>query len=829
VYYKKLSIMTQTAIEGSTETAGLVRRIRAVRGLTQEGLARELGVSFATVNGWENGRHKPIPVLAEKLAEMAAEDRSPQPATEPALAAAAAPALAAVADSTASAAETTPASPADVSSRIASSGWPPDGRERRDFYHRPREFPPEVARWRVAMVERVRADRARYPLAAKAVKAALETARQEAETELSRAAEDQVTVETIRGLVDELVSAIREVGRIAAALHATPRLGNKTDPVDELVYIILSRKTREEAYQRAYDVLRARFPRWDDLLDATPEEVEALLSSGGLGEKKTSSLFGALRAVRERFGSCTMEPARNWTDEALEEFLVSLPELSRKSAYCVMMYAFGRQVLPVDTHVGRVLSRLDLYRDLGLRLEGLDHKQLQIALADLVPPNIRYSLHVNLLVHGREICRPQKPLCGECDLRGFCAHYRRGEVERVEAAGKPRIVDLFAGGGGLSEGFEQVGFDVALVVDADAIAMRTYRFNHPSVREDRVLCRDIRTFEPGEMRRLAGRRRIDVLIGAPPCQGFSHVGHRSKTSLTGYSVKDDARNYLYEYMVAAAIELKPKLFLMENVPGMKSARKGDLSFLDEAAQALEHEGFTTATWRLNAAAHGVPQDRLRYFLVAARGAPLPERPPEQYQDSLGRGFDEDALPPITFDEAVFDLPPRRADDGNVIDLWTSRDDPGSARYRRYLAKFGILSPSRLLFNHTVRYHNERDLELYGLLRPGEDSVHALERYKRADLMRYRADVFDDKYARLRGDRPCKTIVSHLAKDGNGYIHPSQVRSISFREAARIQSFRDDYVFCGSPSDQWVHLGNAVPPVMAAAIARSFLAALGRDQ
>ncbi|MEZ4294649.1 MAG: DNA (cytosine-5-)-methyltransferase [Polyangiaceae bacterium] len=503
--------------------------------------------------------------------------------------------------------------------------------------------------------------------------------------------------------------------------------------------------------------------------------------------------------------------------------------MGRKSAYCVMMYSFGRQVFPVDAHVGRVMSRLDLYRDLGLSLEGMGHKQLQVVLADLAPPSLRHSLHVNLLVHGREICRAQKPLCGECDLRGFCGYYRRGEVQRIEALERPRVVDLFCGGGGLSEGFHQSGFDVALAMDADPIAIRTYRFNHPSVREDRALCRDIRTLENGELRRLAGRRRVDVLIGAPPCQGFSHVGHRSKTSRTGYSVKDDERNYLYQHMVTAALELRPKLFLMENVPGMKSARKGDRSFLDDAARALEEQGFTTATWKLNAAAVGVPQDRVRYFLVAARGLPLPERPVEHYQDSLAKEFDPDALPPVTLDEAIFDLPARLAGGGDVVDLWPPREAPDSARYRRYLAKFGILSGSRLLLNHTVRYHNERDLELYALLRPGEDSVHALEKYGRADLMRYRADVFDDKYARLRGDRPCKTIVSHLAKDGNGYIHPAQVRSISFREAARVQSFRDDYAFCGSPSDQWVHLGNAVPPVMAAAIARTFLAALSKDK
>lgn len=92
-------------------------------------------------------------------------------------------------------------------------------------------------------------------------------------------------------------------------------------------------------------------------------------------------------------------------------------------------------------------------------------------------------------------------------------------------------------------------------------------------------------------------------------------------------------------------------------------------------------------------------------------------------------------------------------------------------------------------------------------------------------MTYRSDVFDDKYARLRGDKPCKTIVSHLAKDGNGYIHPSQTRSISIREAARVQSFHDEYMFCGAPTDQWVQLGNAVPPVLGEIIGRSFIAAL----
>jgi DNA (cytosine-5)-methyltransferase 1 len=262
---------------------------------------------------------------------------------------------------------------------------------------------------------------------------------------------------------------------------------------------------------------------------------------------------------------------------------------------------------------------------------------------------------------------------------------------------------------------------------------------------------------------------------------------------------------------------------------MHSARKENLSFLEVAARMLENKGrYRTTIWRLNASAFGVPQDRIRYFLVASRLGALPITPHEEYQDMHQREFDVDALPPVTLEEAIFDLPVRSAGSGGAVELWTPTEPASDPRSRRYLSKFALLRRSRLIFNHTVRYHNARDLELYALLRPGEDSIHALERYGRDDLMRYRRDVFDDKYARLRADRPSKTIVSHLAKDGNGYIHPKQVRSISIREAARLQSFHDEYPFCGSPSDQWIQVGNAVPPVLAETIAKSFLRLLQKE-
>jgi DNA (cytosine-5)-methyltransferase 1 len=684
------------------------------------------------------------------------------------------------------------------------SGWTPHPSERRDFLNRIRAFPPSVSAWRRRIIERIRTGKPPLPLTGK------------------------IDPEQASDLLDSGISYLREVARILALLYGTPDLGNKADPTDELVYILLARHTREGAYQQAFEALKRRFSSWDDLLDAPREEVERLVYSGGLSGKKTAALYAALSKLRETFGRCTLEPAREWPDERLEEFLCSLPEVQRKSAYCIMMYSFGREVFPADTHVGRVLSRLGPYRELGLDLQGLDHKQLQRILADLMPPPLRYSLHVNLVEHGRAVCRAPKPLCDRCELRPFCRYYRQQESARVMAAESPTVVDLFCGAGGSSEGFVRAGFKVLAAVDLDEMAIKTYRLNHSGVPDDRVLCQDIQTLPKGALRKLAGKQ-LDVLVGSPPCQGFSTAGFRSKKTRTGYRPESDERNHLWEWMVSAALELKPKLFLMENVLGMQTVKREETSFLEAVAHRLEQEGgYRTEVWRLNAAAFGVPQERIRCFLVASRLPLMPARPAQEYQDLRRPDLDLDALPAVGLAEAIFDLPPREAGSGVSVSAWESAVPPTDPQFRRYLSKFGMLRSPRILFQHTVRYHNPQDLELYALLRPGEDSIHLLEQHGRADLMRYRRDVFDDKYARLRGDRPCKTIVAHLAKDGNGYVHPTQVRSLSLREGARVQSFHDGFVFCGSPSDQWVQLGNAVPPVLAEAIARCFRRTLERS-
>jgi endonuclease III len=221
--------------------------------------------------------------------------------------------------------------------------------------------------------------------------------------------------------VDKLSADLVGIGARLAETYGTPDLGNKADSVDELVYIILARRTREGAYQAAYRALESGYASWEELAATPSDEIVEVLRFSGLANRKAQSLKLALGTLIDRFGRCTLEPTRSWTDDETMAFLCSLPEIGPKSAACVMVCSLDRPAFAVDAHVGRVLERMQVFRTVGIDLVGTDHKAKQLLLWDAVPPALRYTLHVNLLVHGRTTCMSQKPRCGSCAIAGSCA------------------------------------------------------------------------------------------------------------------------------------------------------------------------------------------------------------------------------------------------------------------------------------------------------------------------------------------------------------------------------------------------------------------------
>jgi endonuclease III len=205
--------------------------------------------------------------------------------------------------------------------------------------------------------------------------------------------------------------------RICAALerrYGSPRLNNKDDPLDELVFILLSQMTAGPSYERVFDRFKGTLGTWEALLSMSSEEVRVLIADAGLSSQKAPRLIAIAKRLHEDFGAVTLSPLQVADDTSAESYLTSLPGVGRKTAKCVMMYAMGREVLPVDTHVMRVATRLGLFPPNVLGGDVHDH------LEAVVRPAERYSFHVNAIAHGREICRARVPACKACPVSSSC-------------------------------------------------------------------------------------------------------------------------------------------------------------------------------------------------------------------------------------------------------------------------------------------------------------------------------------------------------------------------------------------------------------------------
>lgn len=221
-------------------------------------------------------------------------------------------------------------------------------------------------------------------------------------------------------LVELLEEQLREIDLLLRRCYGMPHHHNVSDPLAELLLIILSRKTPEVAYLRAFERLLDSVDSWDDIEVMNENDLLGMVEDGGLGGKKVVAIQEMLRLVRERDDTYSMDFAYELEDTELKSFLMSVPEVGPKSALCVMMYALERAAFPVDAHVGRTLMRMGVFELIGLDLAKLDHKQKQRYLERLVPPDLRYSLHVLGLSLGRDICGAGTPNCGSCSLPKFC-------------------------------------------------------------------------------------------------------------------------------------------------------------------------------------------------------------------------------------------------------------------------------------------------------------------------------------------------------------------------------------------------------------------------
>lgn len=378
--------------------------------------------------------------------------------------------------------------------------------------------------------------------------------------------------------------------------------------------------------------------------------------------------------------------------------------------------------------------------------------------------------------------------------------------EMVEAL---NFVDVFSAPGGLSLGFQMAGFRPLVAVDIDKHGVETLLYNFPKTK---VLLKDIRELDGRELLNRTGcSGGPDVIGGGPPCQGYSHVGRVKIASLVrgglwklqngNTRMIDDPRNLLYREFVRLVGECHPKFFVMENVAGMASYRDGEL--LKEVKDDFQHLGYNVDYKPFDAVDFGVPQHRKRIIFMGNRlGVPNP------FPDSRSSRGNSPSDDPVTVWQAIGDLPPIKAGKGCEV---MEYNKSAFHTYQEWARK-----GASNVFNHVARPHTDRDIRTFRSMRPGTKWKDLQQEYR--NMYGYREDIFTDKFKRLWKKKPSWTITAHLCKDGYVYIHPTQSRTITVREAARLQSFPDRFMFRGPRSSQFRQVGNAVPPLMAKAMA-----------
>ena len=349
------------------------------------------------------------------------------------------------------------------------------------------------------------------------------------------------------------------------------------------------------------------------------------------------------------------------------------------------------------------------------------------------------------------------------------------------------VIDLFSGVGGFSQGFAQASikgkssFELKLLVDNDPEAAYTLKRNRPSLP---FWVMDIAKINSKVLLQHGRIEDVDIVIGGPPCQGFSAAGKR---------LFDDPRNALLGVFVKIISELQPKAILMENVPNVFNGSHGQYG--DELLENLHKAGYIPVAKVLKAEDYGVPQKRRRVFIFGLRkdlGVTSPTLP-------------ESNMSTVSVEQAIGDLPALKAGEGQDPGKYAMDPQNEYQKMRR--------EKSNMLFNHVAPRHSKGLVDKISIIPEGggNKSLPAHSRFS--------DNYFSQAYARLHRDELAYTITGSFLNPGSGrFIHYRDVRALTIREAARFQSFDDDFVFHGSTSAQERHVGNAVPPLLAKVLA-----------
>lgn len=384
-----------------------------------------------------------------------------------------------------------------------------------------------------------------------------------------------------------------------------------------------------------------------------------------------------------------------------------------------------------------------------------------------------------------------------------------------------KSIDLFAGAGGLSCGLGMAGFKPILANELVEAHAHTYQKNHQNTQ---VVIGDVRRVCEENLKKMLGLKKgeLDLLAGGPPCQGFSvNAPIRSL---------DDERNQLFKDFLRVAAELLPKAILIENVPGIVSLGKGTV--VQQIYKELKSLGYSVDYRILYAGHYGVPQTRFRTIIIAIKGNVKVEFPDPEYNSTAVANFAgarelclyvppifaQELLPQTKVYDAISDLPKIESGSKNEPMKYLKNAE---GNYQNILRK-----GSDLVYNHSCNGLGRVNLERLKYIPQGGNWTDIPQDMLPKGMQRARRSDHTKRYGRLHPDGLCSTILTKCDPHWGAFIHPEQDRVLSVREAARIQSFPDTYLFYGTLQQQYEQVGNAVPPFLAWKIGETIAGLIG---